>query len=84
MYIVCSWPDAGALPIVFTVQPILDGVLLAVNNVTIGPVAPVAPGDGDTWLDTSGTDTNLGNASRRLDRSDHQQLRAEALENLVE
>jgi hypothetical protein len=63
MYIVCSWPDAGALPIVFTVQPILDGVMLAVNNVTIAPVAPVAPGDGDTWLDTSGTDTNLGNAS---------------------
>jgi hypothetical protein len=57
--------------------------MLAMNNVTIGAVAPVAPGDSDTWLDTSGTDTNLGNA-RRLDHSYHQQLRAEALENIVE
>lgn len=63
MYLTCSWPDVGALPIVFTVQPVLDGVMLAVNSVTVGAVAPVAPADGDTWLDTSGTDTNLGNAS---------------------
>lgn len=62
-FLTCSWPDAGALPIVFTLQPFVDGGSLGVNTITIAAVAPGAPADGDTWLDTSGTDTNIGNAT---------------------
>lgn len=63
LHVTCSWPDAGALPIVFTLTPTLDGVTLATSAITVGPTAPPTPADGDSWLDTSGTDTNLGNAS---------------------
>jgi hypothetical protein len=62
-HLTASWPDATALPITFTVQPILDGFSLAVITLTIGLVAPVAPVDGDIWLDTTGTDSNIGNAT---------------------
>lgn len=62
-WLTCSWPDAGALPITFTLQPFVDGASMGTNTITIGAAAPGAPADGDTWLDTSGTDTNLGNAT---------------------
>lgn len=63
LYLTARWPDAGALPVTFTLTPILDGITLALNNIVIGPTQPATPLDGDTWLDTSGSDANLGNAS---------------------
>jgi hypothetical protein len=62
-FLTLSWPDAGALPIVMTFRPIQDGIPGAVNTITIGNAVPAGPVDGDTWLDTSGTDTNIGNAT---------------------
>jgi hypothetical protein len=41
---------------------IVDQQQLASISLTIAAVAPVGPADGDLWLDTSGTDANLGNA----------------------
>lgn len=58
-----SWETVASLPIVFSITPTIDGESLATNKLSIQVAAPGAPADGDLWLDTSGTDTNLGNAT---------------------
>jgi hypothetical protein len=64
VYLTLSWESAAALPLAFTVTPSVDGEAVASSiKLTIGPSAPGAPTDGDVWVDTSGTDTNLGNGT---------------------
>jgi hypothetical protein len=61
-YLVLSWvPDA--LPITGTITPSVDQRVFATVNLTISPIMPSSPSDGDIWVDTSGTDPNLGNAT---------------------
>ncbi|MDB4876466.1 MAG: hypothetical protein JWM41_2912 [Gemmatimonadetes bacterium] len=63
LYLTLSW-ESSSLPLVFTVTPTVDQKPAGPAIVlTIGAVAPVGPLDGDTWVDTSGTDTNLGNGT---------------------
>jgi hypothetical protein len=58
-----SWENAAALPVVVTLTPHVDQQQLESVVVSIQAAAPGAPADGDLWLDTSGTDTNIGNAT---------------------
>jgi hypothetical protein len=67
-YLTLSWESAAALPLVFTVTPIVDGKATTPVKVTIAPGAPpgtppAAPSTGDLWVDTSGTDPNFGNGT---------------------
>jgi hypothetical protein len=62
-WLTVSWPTGAALPITAVVTPIVDQQALTSVTLTIKPTAPVSPSDGDVWLDTSGTDTNIGNAT---------------------
>ncbi len=61
-YVTVAWSDAG-LPLAWDLTLTVDGRDVDVVRLTIGPDAPVSPNDGDMWVDTSGTDTNLGNAT---------------------
>lgn len=54
-----SWASA-ALPLVFSFVLTVDGDVADTTTLTLGPVAPAVPSPGDQWLDTSGTDANLG------------------------
>lgn len=58
-----SWLSGSALPITATVTPTVDQQRMPSVHLTIGSSAPGSPSDGDTWVDTSGTDPNLGNAT---------------------
>lgn len=62
-WLTLSWLASSALPITATVTPLVDEQLLPVVNLTIGATAPASPSDGDVWVDTSGSDTNIGNAT---------------------
>jgi hypothetical protein len=61
-YLILSWVS-DALPITGTVTPSVDQRIFPTVNLTVNPTAPGSPGDGDLWVDTSGTDPNLGNAT---------------------
>lgn len=61
-YLTLSWTN-GALPITGILTPFVDQRSLASVVLRIGPTAPVAPANGDVWVDTSDTDTNLGNGT---------------------
>jgi hypothetical protein len=58
-----SWEDSAAFPITFALRATVDGASASSSLVllTISNAAPGAPSNGDIWLDTSGSDTNLGN-----------------------
>lgn len=62
-YMTVSWDGAGALPLVFRIQTTVDQS--AVDNflLTIGVSVSGTPSVGDLWLDTSETDTGIGNGS---------------------
>jgi hypothetical protein len=63
-YFTVSWENAGALPITAALTLSVDGQQVDALTLTIGgAAAPVGPANGDVWLDTRGTDTNLGNAT---------------------
>jgi len=47
----------------WSITPYVDGQALAAFKLSIDTSAPGSPADGDIWVDTSGTDTSLGNAS---------------------
>lgn len=47
----------------FDLTPYVDNQAGAVVRLTVAPTAPTAPADGDVWVDVSGTDTNIGNAT---------------------
>lgn len=61
-YLTLSWENVAALPVVITLTPFVDQQQLENVVVSIQVAAPGAPADGDLWLDTSNTDTNLGNS----------------------
>jgi hypothetical protein len=61
-YLVLSWVT-DALPITGTITPSVDQRVFPTVNLTISPTVPATPADGDLWVDTSGTDPNLGNAT---------------------
>lgn len=65
-YLTLSWYEAAALPLVFTILVTVDGVTVSNYTLTIGPTAPASPVQGDVWVDTSGTNTSIGNASTGL------------------
>jgi hypothetical protein len=55
-----GWESAASLPLVFTMTPSVDEQAGQAIRVSIQPTAPSSPADGDYWLDTAGTDPNLG------------------------
>lgn len=57
------WEASASLPLVFTATPTVDGEVGAATTITIKTTAPGAPANGDIWVDTSGTDTNIGNGT---------------------
>jgi hypothetical protein len=61
-YLVLSWVS-DALPITGTITPSVDQRVFPTVNLTISPTQPGSPLDGDLWVDTSGMDPNLGNAT---------------------
>lgn len=63
LYLTLSWQALTSLPIAFAVSVVGDEEEIDSFALTIGPTAPVAPAAGDVWLDTSETDTNIGNAT---------------------
>lgn len=63
LWLTVAWEAASALPLVFSMTPTVDGVALPAVKLTIGPTTPSTPSNGDLWVDTSGTDTNLGNGT---------------------
>lgn len=60
VHLTIGWAQAASLPLVFDLQMIVDDEALETVRLTIGATAPVAPATGAVWMDTSGTDTNLG------------------------
>lgn len=64
-YLTLSW-ESGALPLVFTILVTVDGVTVSDYTLTVGATTPASPAQGDVWVDTSGTDTSIGNASAGL------------------
>jgi hypothetical protein len=62
-FLTLSWENVAALPIVVTLKPFVDQQQVDTIVLSIQAAAPGAPADGDLWLDTSGTDTNIGNAT---------------------
>lgn len=61
-YLTLAW-KSGALPLVFSLTPTVDGQAFATVKLSLQATAPVGPTNGDYWLDTSGTDTNIGNGT---------------------
>lgn len=61
-YLTIAWKGA-ALPIVFSLTPTVDGQAMAAVKLSLQATAPSTPSNGDYWLDTSGTDTNIGNGT---------------------
>ena len=63
LYATVAWENASCLPLVFQVTPYVDQQASDTFALTIGPTAPTSPVANDLWLDTSETDTNLGNGT---------------------
>lgn len=63
IYLTLAWAAAVSLPIVFQISTTWDQKTSDNYALTLGPSAPGAPLTNDLWLDTSGTDTNLGNGT---------------------
>lgn len=62
LYLTLSWASGAALPLQFTCTASLDEAVFDTFDLTISATAPMLAGNGDLWLDTSNTDTNIGNA----------------------
>lgn len=60
VFLTLAWAAAAALPLVFLLTPFVDGQSQATIKLTIGAATPAGPAETDLWLDTSGTDPNLG------------------------
>lgn len=63
LYLTLAWGAVGSLPIKFTVTATGDEATIDTFTLTIAAAAPGAPATNDIWLDTSQTDTNIGNAT---------------------
>lgn len=62
-YLTIAWQQASSLPLVFTITTAVDDSQLDSFTLTIGPTAPASPTSGDAWLDTSNSDTSIGNTT---------------------
>jgi hypothetical protein len=63
-YLTLAWASAAStLGLVFSLTPTADGETLTAVKLTISASTPGTPANGDLWLDTSGTDTNIGNGT---------------------
>lgn len=62
-YLTIAWETSagGGFPIIFELTPTIDGEAYGTVKLTIGGTQPVAPANGDVWVDMTGADTNLGN-----------------------
>jgi hypothetical protein len=65
-YVTLSWYSSASWPLVFTVLVTVDGVTVSNYTLTVDDTAPVSPVAGDVWVDTSQTNTSIGNASTGL------------------
>ncbi len=63
LYLTLSWVVGATLPLVFDLTLQVDEATVDAPTLTIGPTAPGSPAQGDLWLDTSQTNTSLGNAT---------------------
>jgi len=63
LYLTLSWITAASLPLVFQVVTTWDEATEDSFLLTIALVNPLSAVVGDLWLDTSGTDGNIGNAT---------------------
>lgn len=61
-YLVLAWESSASLPITFGVVTTTDTSVVNSFTLTVAPLAPGSPAVGDIWLDTSQTDTSIGNA----------------------
>lgn len=65
-YLTIAW-EQRFLPVIgpmsFTLTPTVDGQSLPATTLTVHNLEPVAPAEGDLWLDTSTGDANLGNGT---------------------
>ncbi len=62
-YLTLSWVDASALPLVFECVVTVDNVTVTAFTLTVGATEPVGASEGDVWLDTSQSSTDLGNGT---------------------
>lgn len=63
LYLTLAWETVAALPLVFQVTATVDQAVSDTFLLTVGPTIPVGPSVNDLWLDTSDTDTNIGNGT---------------------
>lgn len=63
LYLTVAWETASSLPLTFQVTHSVDETPADSYLVTVATVAPVGPAEHDLWLDTSQSDTNLGNGT---------------------
>lgn len=63
VYLTLAWESADALPLAFDVVVSIDESEVDSFALYIGPTISVAVAVGSYWVDTSQTDTNLGNAT---------------------
>ena len=62
-YLTVAWEAASSLPLVFGIVTTGDTSIVNSFTLTVGQTAPGSPVAGDVWLDTSQTDTSIGNAT---------------------
>jgi hypothetical protein len=62
VYVTLSW-ETSLSSLALSLTVLVDGQQVATPVVTVSPAAPVVVSDGDLWIDTAGTDTDLGNAT---------------------
>ena len=65
-YLTLSWLSSASWPLVFDILVTVDGVTVSDYRLTVDASAPSSPVDGDVWVDTSETNTSIGNASAGL------------------
>lgn len=65
-YLTLSWLSSASWPLVFDILVTVDGVTVSDYRLTVDDTAPSSPADGDVWVDTSETNTSIGNASAGL------------------
>lgn len=62
-YMTIAWEEPDSLPLVFTITVAVDDSQVDSFRLTIGPTTPVGAVFGDLWLDTSNSDTSIGNTT---------------------
>lgn len=63
VYVTLAWESGISGNFATTATVFVDGQSVGTVALTVGPSAPPVPSDGDVWVNTAGTDTDLGNAT---------------------